>query len=133
MANRRSVSAIGVAGLLLVVSACGDDGNDSDFAADTTADTEMAMDEAEMADDEMAEMADDEMAEHDEGGEHEDFDFGEPADAADADRVIEIVTDDDFTITPSEMTIAVGETITFQVTNEGNIAHDFTRPIRPAG
>jgi uncharacterized cupredoxin-like copper-binding protein len=79
-----------------------------------------------MADDEMAEMDDEEMAEHDEGGEHEDFDFGEPADAADADRVIEIVTDDDFTITPSEMTIAVGETITFQVTNEGNIAHDFT-------
>ena len=71
-------------------------------------------------------MDDDEMADMEEGDEHENFDFGEPAAAADADRVIEIVTDDDFSITPSEMTIAVGETVTLRVTNEGKLAHDFT-------
>ena len=123
MGNKRLVTAAGMAVLLLVVSACGDDGPDESSAASTTAATAMEEDEmADMDDDEMAEM--DEMEEGDD--EHGDFDFGEPADAADADRVIEIVTDDDFTITPSEMTIAVGETVTFKVTNEGKLTHDFT-------
>jgi uncharacterized cupredoxin-like copper-binding protein len=115
--------------MLLVISACGDDGPDGSTAnttAETAAETTMAMDEDEMADMDEAEMADMDEAEMEEGDEHGDFDFGEAADPADADRVIEIVTDDDFTITPSEMTIAVGETITFKVTNEGKLTHDFT-------
>ncbi len=128
MTNKRFVVAIGAAGLLLGISACGDDGPDSDSVADTTSDTTsdtaMAMDEGEMAD--MAESEEADGHENEEADGHEDFDFGEPADPADADRVIEIVTDDDFTFTPSEMTIAVGETITFEVTNKGNLAHDFT-------
>jgi plastocyanin len=118
MGNRRLVTIVGMAALLLVVSACGDDGPDETSTASTTA-------TAAMDDDEMAEMA--EMDEMEEGAdEHGDFDFGEPVAAADADRVVEIVTDDDFTITPSEMTITVGETVTFKVTNEGKLTHDFT-------
>ena len=115
MGSRHLLTAVGMAVLLLVVSACGDDGPDETSTAGTTATT--AMD-----DDEMAEM--DEMEEGDE--EHGDFDFGEPAAAADADRVVEIVLDDDFTITPSGTTTAVGETVTFKVTNEGKLTHDFT-------
>ena len=123
MGSRHLLTAVGMAALLLVVSACGDDGPDETSTAGTTATT--AMDDDEMAavdDDETAEM--DEMEEGDE--EHGDFDFGEPAAAADADRVVEIVLDDDFTITPSETTTAVGETVTFKVTNEGKLTHDFT-------
>ncbi len=58
--------------------------------------------------------------------EHTDFDFGESADASEADRVIDVVVKDDFTFTPAAMDIAAGEVVTFRVTNEGLIAHDFT-------
>jgi len=57
---------------------------------------------------------------------HDEFSFGEPADAADADRVIEIDADDDFSFTPDTIEVEVGETITFRVTNVGNLPHDFT-------
>lgn len=53
-------------------------------------------------------------------------DFGEPAEAADADRVIEMTADDDFTFDPARITVTAGETITFRVTNVGNLPHDFT-------
>lgn len=52
--------------------------------------------------------------------------FGEPADPADADRVIEITGNDDFSWDPASIEIAVGETVTFRVTNVGAIPHDFT-------
>jgi len=55
---------------------------------------------------------------------HEDFAFGAPADAADADRVIEIVAHDNFTFDPDEITVAVGETITFRVRNPGAVTHE---------
>ncbi|MEO5918615.1 MAG: plastocyanin/azurin family copper-binding protein [Candidatus Limnocylindrales bacterium] len=55
-----------------------------------------------------------------------DFQFGEPADAAQADRVIEIVGADDFSWDPATVAVKVGETITFRVTNAGVIPHDFT-------
>ena len=126
MLNRRFVTAVGVTALLLVVSACGDDGPDESSTASTPATT--AMDEDDMDEMDEAETAEmDEMEEMEEGDdEHGDFDFGDPADPADADRVIEIDTDDDFTIKPAEITIAVGETVTFKVTNEGKLTHDFT-------
>lgn len=52
--------------------------------------------------------------------------FGEPADAADADRVIEMTAHDDFSFDPDQITVTAGETITFRVTNVGNLPHDFT-------
>lgn len=51
--------------------------------------------------------------------------FGEPADPADADRVIEITGHDDFSWDPTSVEIAVGETVTLRVTNAGAITHDF--------
>ncbi len=55
-----------------------------------------------------------------------DYSFGSPAEAADADRTIEITASDNLTFNPSEITVTPGETITFRVVNEGEIPHDFT-------
>jgi uncharacterized cupredoxin-like copper-binding protein len=54
------------------------------------------------------------------------FMFGEPAEAGDAGRVVEIVASDDFRFTPDAVTVDVGETITFRIVNSGQIPHDFT-------
>lgn len=59
-------------------------------------------------------------------GDHSGFAFGEPADAADADRVIEVTAGDDFRFDPASITVTAGETVTFRVTNTGAIPHDFT-------
>jgi len=60
------------------------------------------------------------------GEEVEEFTFGSPADASDADRVIEVATTDDFSFGPEEIMVSAGETITFVITNIGSIPHDFT-------
>ena len=79
----------------------------------TTEAMEMEPDEEEMTDEAMED-------------DHGDFAFGEAADAADADRVIEIETLDTLKFDPESLEISVGETITFRVTNPGNLPHDFT-------
>ncbi len=56
----------------------------------------------------------------------EEFAFGEPADAAAANRVIEIEATDKFAFNPDSVSVSVGETVTFRVTNVGVIPHDFT-------
>ena len=66
----------------------------------------------------------DEAAGHDAGA---DFSWGEPADGLDADRVIEIEANDDFSFEPDPVDVGVGETVTFRVTNTGKLPHDFTR------
>jgi uncharacterized cupredoxin-like copper-binding protein len=53
------------------------------------------------------------------------FAFGDPMEASSADRVIEITAKDDFTFFPSGATVTKGETVTFRVTNDGKIPHDF--------
>ncbi len=67
-------------------------------------------------------------ADHDdaEDDHHDGFSFGSPADASDADRVIELDANDDFTFSPAEIAVSAGETITFVITNTGNLPHDFT-------
>jgi len=52
--------------------------------------------------------------------------FGSPAEAADADRVIEITASDNLVFEPAEIAVAAGETVTFRVINDGNLVHDFT-------
>lgn len=56
----------------------------------------------------------------------ETFAFGEPADPGEADRIVEITASDDLRFTPGEISVAAGEIVTFRVTNEGAIVHDFT-------
>jgi uncharacterized cupredoxin-like copper-binding protein len=58
-------------------------------------------------------------------GEHTEFSFGEPALATEATRVIEISSNDDFRFDPDEIEVAEGEVVTFSVTNDGKIPHDF--------
>ena len=103
--NLVQISRLTVMALLaLSVAACAAD----DPAVETT------------ASDDMTEMTD--MSE--EG--HDEYAFGEPADAADADRVIEITADDSFAFEPAEVVVTAGEVVTFRVTNIGAIPHDFT-------
>lgn len=52
--------------------------------------------------------------------------FGEPGDPAAADMVIDIVADDDFSFSPSAVSVTAGETVTFRVENVGKVPHDFT-------
>jgi uncharacterized cupredoxin-like copper-binding protein len=54
------------------------------------------------------------------------FAFGEPGHAEDADRVIELVTNDVLRFEPDSFEVALGDTVTFRVTNDGLAAHDFT-------
>lgn len=59
------------------------------------------------------------------------FDWGEPADAADADRVIEVRMLDELRFDPAEITVEAGETVTFRVVNDGRVLHDFTLGDQP--
>ncbi|CAN5869206.1 cupredoxin family protein [soil metagenome] len=59
-------------------------------------------------------------------GTESEFSFGSPAEAADADRVIEMQATDSLTFEPAEVTVAPGETVTFRLVNQGNLVHDFT-------
>jgi len=88
-----------------VAGACGgDDGGEAGGeAADTTAAPEME-------------------DEHEGGA----FAFGEPADAAEASRVIEVSMLDAMRFDPSEIDVTAGETVTFRVVNIGQLDHDFT-------
>ncbi len=61
---------------------------------------------------------------HMEGDHDEEFHFGMPADPADADRTIEIAALD-IVFEPATLSIQVGETVTFVVTNDGALPHDF--------
>lgn len=54
------------------------------------------------------------------------FAWGEPAHPAEADRVVEVRMLDELRFEPASVEVQVGETITFEVVNAGQIAHDFT-------
>lgn len=107
--HRLSITAL-IAILSLVAVSCAED----DPALETTTQP-----------DETATMAEDEHADGEED-EHVEYRFGEPADAASADRVIEVEALDTFAFDPAEITVEAGETVTFRVTNTGAIPHDFT-------
>jgi uncharacterized cupredoxin-like copper-binding protein len=51
--------------------------------------------------------------------------LGEPGDAADAERTIEISAEE-FEFSVDEIDVEVGETIEFVLTNEGNAQHEFS-------
>jgi uncharacterized cupredoxin-like copper-binding protein len=59
---------------------------------------------------------------HADGG----FAWGVPAGAGEADRVIEIEMLDELRFAPAALDVSVGETVTFRVTNTGQLPHDFT-------
>lgn len=100
--NRLSVAAV-LALVALTVAACS---SDSGSTTTTTGDMGDVMDGAMDMD--------------------MDFAFGSPADAADADRTIEITATDELRWKPATIGVKAGETVTFRVTNQSQIAHDFT-------
>lgn len=63
---------------------------------------------------------------HHAGGHEEGLAFGEPADAADADRVVDVDMSDEMRFSPDQIAVAPGETITFRLHNRGKVDHDFT-------
>lgn len=50
---------------------------------------------------------------------------GEPADASEADRTIQVLARDDLSFQPRSLEVSVGEVVTFEVTNRGALDHDF--------
>jgi len=52
--------------------------------------------------------------------------WGEPAPASEADRVVEVRMLDELRFEPDSIEVSVGETVTFRVTNAGQLLHDFT-------
>lgn len=118
--------------LLVVVAAaviaagCASSTSDSTAGTDASASDASASSPA-VADEHPSEPVDD----HDgieEADDHasETFAFGRPADAADADRTVAITATDDMTFEPSTIEVRAGEVVTFEVTNVGQIPHDFT-------
>lgn len=61
---------------------------------------------------------------HEDEGHHE-SDIGMPGDAGSVDQKISVSMDDTMRFTPSSFTVAAGETIQFDIINEGKIAHEF--------
>ena len=51
--------------------------------------------------------------------------FGESADPSSVDRTIEIVQLDTLRFEPSFVSVKAGETIRFEITNEGSMSHEF--------
>ncbi len=50
---------------------------------------------------------------------------GEPGDPADADRTVEVQTTDSLKFDPASIEVAAGATITFVVTNDTSVPHEF--------
>lgn len=94
--------------LALVLAGCG-----SDDTTDTP--TETAEAAGDTGTDDMDDMEDMD----------ETFTFGEPADAADADRTVQVDATDALAFEPGEVTVAVGEVVTFEVHNTGQADHEF--------
>lgn len=101
---RKFATLIVAVTVLIALSGCGDD-DDSSLSGTSAPSTEDDMDMEE--------------------GDHGSFAFGEPADASEADRTIDVDMFDDFTYEPDSIDVVAGETVTFRIKNSGEIVHEF--------
>jgi uncharacterized cupredoxin-like copper-binding protein len=51
--------------------------------------------------------------------------LGEPANAAEADRTIQLTATDELVFNPDTIEVQVGETVTFEIENTGTVDHEF--------
>jgi uncharacterized cupredoxin-like copper-binding protein len=107
---------LAAAALAVALAGCG---------GDDTADTATETAEAAGAGDSTTDMSDMGSDMEDMDAEHEDFAFGEPADAADADRTIQVEAQDAFAFDPDAITVDVDEVVSFEIHNGGEIPHEF--------
>ena len=98
------VVLVGLAVLALVGAACSDSSGNSE--AGGAAPTQSEMPSMDM-------------------GGSEDFAFGQPGDPDEADRTLEITQLDTFAFEPAQVEVQMGETVTFEVTNDGEAPHEF--------
>lgn len=117
---RHSNTLTSLIALGLVLSACGAETTATVPTLPPVIATTMPMDDTAM--DDMA--TDDSMPMDEHSDDEHVFEFGQPADPAAADRIIEVATLDTFRFTPDPITVQVGETVTFRITNDGNVPHD---------
>lgn len=115
------LAAVAVAGLLLAACGGGGDTAGEDAATSTPPDAEQTQDDGSgdggvMTGTEMDDMDDD----MDMSGA-----FGEPADASEADRTIEVTVDNELAFEPAEFEVAAGEVVTFRIINIGDVEHEF--------
>lgn len=113
-ARTRGLVALAALGAVVLLAAGCGDGDDVVTSETTTPAGGDHIDDDHIDDDHMD---DDELGT---------FAFGEPADVADADRMVEIEMSDELRFVPDEVEVAEGETITFRLHNAGKIPHDFT-------
>lgn len=117
MSIMRSVRLVAIIAVLgVVLAACGG-------GAQAATPDPAASEQAEASDTATIDEQNDAEANNEDG---DGFAFGQPGNAAEADRAVEIDAGDDFAFSPAEINVSVGETITFVVTNTGVIPHDFT-------
>ncbi|MEO7294765.1 MAG: plastocyanin/azurin family copper-binding protein [Candidatus Limnocylindria bacterium] len=107
--NRRIFQLAPLAGLLVVLAACSSGTAPSTGQPDSTS-TDTPSTGMPMASGDSAAA----------------FAWGEPAEAAEADRVIEITMLDGLRFEPDAVEVSVGETVTFKLSNPGQLPHDFT-------
>ena len=62
---------------------------------------------------------------HDDEGDHHDSSVGKPGDVNSVDRVISVVMDDTMRFIPDSFDVVAGETIQFDVVNQGKLVHEF--------
>jgi uncharacterized cupredoxin-like copper-binding protein len=109
---------------LVTLAACGGGAQSADSTGDTSDQPAGAAASDEATPHDMNDMDHEDMDET-EGEEGAGFAFGQPGDAADADRTVEITTGNELVFDPAEVTVAPGEAVTFVITNNGDLMHDF--------
>jgi plastocyanin len=109
---------------LVTLAACGGQSTDpSDESSDQAAAENGPANEPTPHD--MNGMDHDEETDEGNGTEHAGFAFGQPANASDADCTVEISAGNELVFDPADVTVSRGETVTFAITNDGDLMHDF--------
>jgi len=114
MQCRLATGALG-AGVLLALSACSMGGHDEDGHHGGGHDDQAAQGGHDEAGGEH----------HAEGEDHHQGMAGQPGDPTQVDRRVAVSMTDAMSYTPASMTVERGETIRFDVTNDGQLVHEF--------